>query len=200
MMSHFKSIQWPDPGNPKPTEGGNKRKPVYQQIAENEIEVIVPENAKRLVKSEQLAVFQILSMIDVTHNIMDGLERRLATIPRGLARMKTIRSLVSQLSLDILNTTPLDQRAHLVNQMKGLVTLTAVRNQLPINEDRKFGLFFSNNQIAVIEDALREQCMLCTIEDPGKQAKCPYAKLLDSMPLDKLDEDVQGCGWFHNWG
>ena len=199
-MGMYKSIKWPDPANPKPAEGGQKRKPVYQKIAEGDWEAKVPENAKRMVKDEQLAMFQLLSMMDLTRLIMQGLERRLQRLPRGMAQIKTIRSLVSKLSLELLDTIPIEQREHMVNQIKGLVTLTAIRGQLPMNEDRIFGLFLNNEQLATAGAALKEQCMLCTTEDPGEQAKCPYAKLLNVMPMDKLDEDVPGCGWFNNWG
>lgn len=199
-MSAYKSIKWPDPARAKPADDGRKKyKPVYERIAENDYEAKVPADAKRMVKSEQIAMFQLLSMIDVTHRIMDNLERRLSGIPRGLANMKMIRSLVSKLSLDVLDTIPIEQREHMVNQMKGLVTMTAVRNQLPINEGATFGLFLNNDQLSIVEDALREQCMLCTTEDHGEQAKCKYAKLMNVLPLNKMDENARGCGWFHGW-
>lgn len=54
-------------------------------------------------------------------------------------------------------------------------------------------------QLAVATKAIREQCALCTIEDPAQQAQCPYGKLLDVLPVDKIDEDARGCGWFHSW-
>ena len=199
-MGMYKSIKWPDPANPKPAEGGQKRKPVYQKIAEGDWEAKVPENAKRMVKDEQLAMFQLLSMTDLTRLIMQRLERRLQSLPRGMAQIKTIRSLVSRLSLELLDTIPIEQREHMVNQIKGLVTVTAIRGKLPMNEDSTYGLFLNNEQLAIAGQALREQCMLCTAEDPGEQAKCPYAKLLNVMPMDKLDENATGCGWFNNWG
>lgn len=199
-MPLYKSIKWPDPARPKPAEGDQKRKPVYQQIAEGEYKAKVPENAKRMVKDEQLALMQLLSMIDVSRIIMERLERRLQAIPRGIARIKTVRSLVSRLSLDILDTMPIEQREHMQNQVKGLTTITGVRSQLPRDYDATYGLFLNNDQLAIIGDALHEQCMLCTTEDPGKQAKCPYARVLNVLPMDKLDEGAPGCGWFNNWG
>lgn len=199
-MALYKSIRWPDPARPKPAEDSNNRKPVYQQIAEGDYKAKVPENAKRMVKDEQLATMQLLSMIDLSRIVMERLERRLQAIPRGMARIKTVRSLISSLSLDVLDTMPIEQREHMTNQIKGVTTITGVRGQLPIDYDATYGLFLNNEQLAIIGDALREQCMLCTAEDPGEQAKCPYARILNVMPMDKIDENVPGCGWFNNWG
>lgn len=198
-MPMYKSIRWPDPARPKPAEGDQKRKPVYQQIAEGDYKAKVPDSAKRMVKDEQLALMQLLSMMDLSRIVMERLERRLQAIPRGIARIKTVRSLVTRLSLDVLDTMPIEQREHMQNQLRGLITITGVRNQLQRDDDANYGLFINNDLLSIIGDALHEQCMLCTTEDPGEQAKCPYAKVLNVMPNDRIDENAPGCGWFNNW-
>ena len=198
-MGLYKSIKWPDPAQPRPTEEKQKHKTVYQRVVDGEYEVKGDEGTKRLVRDEQTQLFHLLSMIDLSQRIMDKIPGRLNSVPRGMARMKTVKSLVSKLSFDILNTAPIEQRDHITNQTKGLITVTGVKAQMPRDMASEYGVFLNFKQVEIVEKALREQCTLCTIEDPAEQAKCPYGKLLNVLPVNKADEKAKGCGWFHTW-
>jgi hypothetical protein len=85
------------------------------------------------------------------------------------------------------------------DQITGFTIMTGIKAQMPRDPDATFGQFLNFHQLDVITKAIQEQCALCTIEDPAQQAKCPYAKLLDVLPVDRIDEDAKGCGWFHSW-
>lgn len=199
-MAMHKSIKWPEVGQrTNPDEGGRKYKPVYQKVLDGEYEAKGDENTKRMVKIEQIRCFELLAMIDMSGVVQADMERRLNMVPRGMARIKHARSIIAKLAFDVLGTIPIEQREHMVQQIEGLQTFVGIKAQLPTNPDSTFGYFLSRDNLEIVHKALREQCMLCTAEDPSEQAKCPYAKVLNVLPIDKQDEDAKGCGWFHSW-
>lgn len=195
----YKSIQFPNPAERKPSGSGQKYKPVWQRVAEGEYEAKGDEGTRRMVSGEQTKLVQLLGMIDLSQSVMDGLERRLKAVPRGMARMKQVKSLVAKLGFDVIGTAPIEQREHIINQMKGIEIISGIKAQMPRDPEATFGQFLNFHQLAVATKAIQEQCALCTIEDPAQQAKCPYGKLLDVLPVDKIDEDAKGCGWFYSW-
>lgn len=195
----YKSIQFPNPAERKPSGSGQKYKPVWQRVADGEYEAKGDEGTRRMVSGEQTKLYQLLGMIDLSQSVMDGLERRLKAVPRGMARMKQVKSLVAKLGFDVIGTAPIEQRDHIINQMKGIEIISGIKAQMPRDPEATFGQFLNFHQLAVATKAIREQCALCTIEDPAQQAQCPYGKLLDVLPVDKIDEDARGCGWFHSW-
>lgn len=198
-MGQYKSIRFPNPAERKPDDSGKKYKPVWERVADGEYEAKGDEVTRRMVSGEQTKLLQLLGMIDLSQSVMDGLERRLKAVPRGMARMKQVKSLVAKLAFDVIGTAPIEQREHIINQMKGIEIISGIKAQMPRDLEATFGQFLSFHQLAIAAKAIREQCTLCTIEDPAQQAKCPYAKLLDVLPVDKIDEDARGCGWFHSW-
>ena len=199
-MAMHKSIKWPGPGRKTiQDERGREYKPVYQRVLDGEYEAKGDENTKRAVKVEQIRTYELLAMIDISGTIQADMGRRLSMVPRGMARLKSARSIIAKLAFDVLGTIPIEQREHMVQQIEGLQTFVGIRAQLPTNPDSTFGYFLSRDNLEIVNKAIREQCMLCATEDPSEQAKCPYAKVLNVLPIDKQDEDAKGCGWFHTW-
>lgn len=199
-MAMHKSIKWPELGQRRNTdEGGRKYKPVYERVMDGEYAVRGDEGTKRMVSDEQRHFIQLLAMTDLSDQVMETMGRRLNAVPRGMTRIKMVKSLVTKLSFDILNTAPVTQREHIINQVKGLTTITGAKAKLPMDMESEFGIFLNFRQMYIVEKAIYEQCELCATEDPAIQAKCPYKKLLDVLPVDKIDESAGGCGWFNNW-
>lgn len=197
-MSLYKSIKYSNPADRKPTEK-QKYKPVYERVADGEYEAKGDEGTKRMVRDEQTKMYQLLGMIEVCQSVAGGLDRRLKMVPRGTARMKQAKSLIAKLAFDVMNTAPVEQRKYMRDQVPYIEIMTGVKAQMPRDPDSTFGQFLNFRQLAVATKAIQEQCALCAIEDPAQQAKCPYAKLLDILPVDKINENVLGCGWFHKW-
>ena len=198
-MSMFKSIKFPDPARPKPAEGGQKYKPVYQRVEDGEYEAKGNEGTIRMVRDEQTKMYQLLGMADLCDSVAEGLDRRLKMVPRGTARMKQAKSLITKLAFDVINTAPLEQRAYMRDQLAGMEIMTGIKAKMPRDPNATYGQFLNFHQLAIVSKAVQEQCSLCVIEDPAEQAKCPYKKLLDILPVDKMDENAKGCGWFHSW-
>lgn len=198
-MSLYKSIKFSGPAEQKPTDGGNKHKTVYERLADGEYEAKGDEGTKRMVRDEQTKLYQLLGMIDLCESVNEGLDRRLKMLPRGTARLKQAKSLIAKLAFDVMNTAPLEQRKHIRDQVRYIEIMTGVKAQMPRDPESTFGHFLNFHQLAIVTKAIQEQCSLCTIEDPAQQAKCPYSKLLDILPMDKMDENALGCGWFHKW-
>jgi len=198
-MSLYKSIKFSDPSEKKPAEGGQKYKTVYDRLADGEYAAKGDEGTKRLVRDEQTKLYQLLGMIDLCDSVSEGLDRRLKMLPRGTARLKQAKSLIAKLAFDVMNTAPLEQRKHIRDQLPYIEIMTGVKAQMPRDPESTFGHFLNFKQLAVVTKAIQEQCSLCTIEDPAQQAKCPYAKLLNILPMDKMNENTLGCGWFHKW-
>jgi len=198
-MSMYKSIKFSDPAERKSADGSQKHKTVYEKLADGEYEAKGDEGTKRMVRVEQTKLYQLLGMIDLCDSVSEGLDRRLKMLPRGTARLKQAKSLIAKLAFDVLNTAPVEQRKHMRDQVSYIEIMTGVKAQMPRDPESTFGQFLNFKQLAVVTKAIQEQCSLCTIEDPAQQAKCPYAKLLDILPVDKMDENVLGCGWFHKW-
>lgn len=198
-MSMFKSIKFPDTAQPKPAEGGKKYKPVYQRVEDGEYEAKGNEGTIRMVRDEQTKMYQLLGMADLCDSVAEGLERRLKMVPRGTARMKQAKSLITKLAFDVINTAPLEQRAYMRDQLAGMEIMTGIKAKMPRDPNATYGQFLNFHQLAIVSKAVQEQCSLCVIEDPAEQAKCPYKKLLDILPVDKMDENAKGCGWFHSW-
>ena len=195
----YKSVKMPTIYDGDRNEERKGYRPVYERVMAGEYEVKGDEGTKRMVSDEQTHLIQLLAMLDLSERVMETMERRLNAVPKGMSRLKTVKSLVAKLAFDIMNTAPMAQRAHIHNQMLGITTLTGVKAKMPRDLEREFGIFLNFRQLFVVEKALHEQCMLCATEDPAQQAKCPYAKLLDVLPVDRIDEDAGGCGWFNNW-
>jgi len=195
----YKSINWNTQAEPKPAEGGRKHKRVWERVADGEYEAKGNEGTKRMVRDEQTKMYQLLGMIDLIQNVMDGLDRRLKMVPRGVARMQSAKSLITKLAFDIINTAPLEQRMYMRDQVEHIEIITGVKSQMPRDLKATFGQFLNFNQLDIVAKAVQEQCSLCTIEDPAEQAKCKYRKLLDVLPVEKMDEDAPGCGWSHFW-
>lgn len=198
-MSLYKSIKFSNPADRKPAEGGRKYKPVHERVADGEYAAKGDEGTKRMVRDEQTKLYQLLGMIDLCESVSEGLDRRLKMVPRGTARMSQAKSLIAKLAFDVLNTAPVEQRKYMRDQVPYIEIMTGVKAQMPRDPESAFGQFLNFKQLSVATKAIQEQCVLCTIEDPAQQAKCPYAKLLDILPVDKMDENVLGCGWFHKW-
>ena len=198
-MSLYKSIRYSNPAERKPAEGSQKYKPVYERVADGEYEAKGDEGTKRMVRDEQTKMYQLLGMIEVCQSVAGGLDRRLKMVPRGTARMKQAKSLIAKLAFDVMNTAPVEQRKYMRDQVPYIEIMTGVKAQMPRDPESAFGQFLNFKQLAVVTKAIQEQCSLCTIEDPAQQAKCPYSKLLDILPMDKMDENALGCGWFHKW-
>lgn len=199
-MSMCKSIRFSGPATQEPADNGRKYKPVWERVADGENEAKGNEGTKRMVRDEQTKMLQLLGMIDLSESIMRGLSRRLEMVPRGTARMKQVKSLVAKLAFDVINTAPIEQRIHMRDQIPGIEIISGIKAQMPRDPEATFGQFLNFKQLAIATTAIQEQCALCTIEDPAQQAKCPYARLMDVLPVDKIDEEAKGCGWFHKWG
>jgi len=198
-MLPYKSIKYSDPTEPTPSEGGRKRKRVWERVTDGEYQAKGDEGTKRMVRDEQTKMYQLLGMIELIQNVMDGLDRRLKMIPRGVARAHTAKSLITKLAFDVINTAPVEQRKYIRDQIVGIEIMTGIKATMPRDPEATFGQFLNFHQLSVVADAIQDQCVLCTIEDPAEQAKCKYRKLLDVLPVDKVDEDAKGCGWFHSW-
>ena len=198
-MSLYKSIKFSNPADRKPAEGGRKYKPVLERVADGEYAAKGDEGTKRMVRDEQTKLYQLLGMIDLCKSVSEGLDRRLKMVPRGTARMSQAKSLIAKLAFDVINTAPVEQRKYMRDQLPYIEIMTGVKAQMPRDPESAFGQFLNFKQLAVVTKAIQEQCSLCTIEDPAQQAKCPYSKLLDILPMDKIDENALGCGWFHKW-
>ncbi|MBQ8111343.1 MAG: hypothetical protein IJ124_14400 [Clostridia bacterium] len=198
-MAMYKSKKMPSIYGECHEDYENGHKPVYARVIDGEYPAKVQPGAKRMVKDEQGATMFLLAMCSLAAEVQRRLERRLKTVPNGMGRIKTIRSMVTKLAFDLLNTAPQEQREHIQRQCVGLAIFVGVRGEGPLNPDSEYGYYLNRNQFDLMIGAVREQCDLCTIEDPAEQAKCPYAKLLNVLPIDKQDEGAKGCGWFHPW-
>ena len=198
-MQLYKSIKYSEPEEQRPTESRQKYKPVWQRVADGEYEAKGDEGTRRMVSGEQTKMYQLLGMIDLCESVMEGLDRRLKMVPRGTARITQAKSLIAKLAFDVISTAPIEQRKHMREQITGFTILTGIKAQMPRDPEATFGQFLSFHQLKVVTKAIQEQCSLCAIEDPAEQARCPYAKLMDVLPVDKIDENAKGCGWFHKW-
>ena len=153
---------------------------------------------KRMVAAEQRDYISLCGVIAQLKHL-EGLERRLGTIPRSSFRLKGALANLESLKRDLLASTIPEQRDHFERQLPYLKIYTGIDAKIPTDPDSAFGRNLSLNELNVVATAIRECCRACTIDDPQQQKKCIFCKLLNVLPCTKPDESATGCGYFTIW-
>lgn len=148
---------------------------------------------KRMNASEQSAHLEIIACVAALRRVSRNLTR-LNDIKRGKFWLNGAITSLQNLSNALDATIPDGQHESLRRQIHNLrfhVGVTSIANQY--NAD--YGRWLSFNQLDIVGDALKNVCMMCT-KNTQEQRQCPYAKLMDSLPIDKPDDHSNGCGYF----
>ena len=155
---------------------------------------------KRLVANEQKAALELHAIIGQINLSELNIAKRLDAIPRAHQRLRTARTLLTQIANEVVLTAPPEQRSHLSRQLPGLYMHIGVKDKIAQQKrDGEEGRLLSWRELDVVTSAIRECCRTCNITDPQQQKQCMYCKLLESLPTDKPDESATGCGYFTIW-
>lgn len=157
-------------------------------------------NKKRMVYAEQKAFLELHAVISQMGFVIQGLERRIGSIKGVKGYINSAIALLTKAANEMTLTLPDEQRAHLRRQLIGLYMHVGIRDKFAeAKRNAKSGRLMSYEELDVVADAVRECCRFCNINDPQQQKQCKFCKLMDSLPVDKPDEDATGCGYFAMW-
>lgn len=149
---------------------------------------------KRMSADERTAHLHIIACMVALGKAEKMLERRLPMVKRGKfwirGAIKSLRSLSDALD----GTVPDNQHESIRRQIQTLQLVVGSKN-VPNRNDREYGFWMSYNDLDTVGNALKNCCMFCD-KDTQQQRQCPYAKLMDTLPVDKINENSNGCGYF----
>lgn len=155
---------------------------------------------KRMVSSEQKSYLELHAVIAQMGFVKEGLERRVGNIKGAKGYINSGIALLTKAANELTETLPDEQREHLRRQLIGLYMHVGVRDRFAeAKRNSKSGRLMTYEEMDVVAEAIRECCRVCSIEDPQQQKQCKYCKLMESLPIDKPDEDSRGCGFFTMW-
>lgn len=157
-------------------------------------------NKKRMVYAEQKAFLELHAVIGQMGFVIQGLERRIGSIKGVKGYINSAIALLTKAANEMTRTLPDEQRAHLLRQMVGLYMHVGVRDKFAeAKRNTKSGRLMTYEELDVVAEAIRECCRFCNTNDHQQQKQCKFCKLMDSLPVDKPDEDAVGCGYFAMW-
>lgn len=149
---------------------------------------------KRMSADERTAHLHIIACMVALGKAEKMLERRLPMVNRGRfwirGAIKSLRSLSDALDA----TIPDNQHESIRLQIQTLQLVVGSKNT-PNRNDSEYGFWLSYNDLDLVGNALKNCCLMCN-KNAQEQRSCPYAKLMDKLPLDKVNERSVGCGYF----
>ena len=149
---------------------------------------------KRMSADERAAHLHIIACMVALGKAEKLLERRLPMVKRGKfwirGAIKSLRSLSDALD----ETIPDNQHESIRRQIHTLQLVVGCKN-VPNRRDSEYGFWLSYNDLDLVGNALKNYCLTCD-KDAQQQRQCPYAKLMDTLPIDKMNEHSNGCGYF----
>ena len=155
---------------------------------------------KRMVAAEQKALLELHAIVAQSAFVEQGLERRIGEIKGAKGWLHSAQSLMTKLANELVLTLPDEQRKHMGRQLAGLYMHVGVKDKISQQKrDADHGRLLSFKELEVVATAIRECCKMCSIEDPQQQKMCPFCKLMDTLPVDKPDENARGCGYYTLW-
>lgn len=136
--------------------------------------------------------------LHVASDILDGLRRdlneRAGMVKWGRRDLAAASTLLNKVFEAMLETVPLSQLETMSRNLKSACFWTGTRRPGERENKTDFGMWVSWDTINGLIEASRDRCLTCAL-NPQEQRKCPLAKALDELPVEK-DETARGCGWF----
>lgn len=148
---------------------------------------------KRMNALEQASHLEIIACIAALNRAARNLTR-VGEIKRGNFWLKGAITSLNNLSNALDATIPDDQHESLCRQISNLqfsIGVTSASSQY----NKNYGRWLSFNQLDLVGEALQNTCFTCN-KDVQEQRKCPYAKLMDSLPIDQPNPNSSGCKYF----
>lgn len=153
---------------------------------------------KRLLSEEQNALVEVMAVVDRLNDVEQNepFWRRLCGIRRAKWRTRVARSLLLRLISDVLDTVPREQLIHMQDNLPRVKCWIYIGDKLPAKPDKVEGRFLRNRELNVCAEAIRECCAVCDIPTQKERRRCPRAKLMNCMGINRVNEDTADCGWF----
>ena len=122
-----------------------------------------------------------------------AMAQRIKRIPRARSMLACAIGLIEGVSSRILDTVPLEQLLSLKRNMPHLrwdVRITSASSK-DFSTD---GVWVSFNGLDALCDAAREKCLMCML-DKQQRRKCPLAKALDELPIERAGDSRDDCNY-----
>ena len=154
------------------------------------------ESGKRLTRSEQQGLFDLLAAASLTFGVLEEKMRvRLEALPETRVRLEKAKTALTDSISDILRTATAEQKRHLRRQLDGVRHRVWVgKTMFQQREDEEFRSL-DINEMNTVANAIAHVCADCPYDDPQSQRSCEYRKLMDCLAVDP-DKSGSMCGWF----
>ena len=138
---------------------------------------------KRLVRSEKLPLYMIISIVSSLNYAEEDLKERLNDVRNGNERLHRLNKSLNDLMLEIVDTIPQNQGKTLVGALKDY-EVRIVPKATPITNR----IVLEKEELRLLVDYAQEaKCMSC-IMDSIECRKCKLENLMETLfPMDRYD-------------
>lgn len=136
----------------------------------------------------------IIACIRTLKDVEPRIAKRLDSVPKSRFFLRGAIKNLEKLSDGLDATVPDHQHEMLRRQLNTLCVSIGVKNA-GNSRDTTYGRWLSFKDLDLVGEVFKEHCMMCG-KDVQQQRTCPYAKLLDTLPIDEPNPNGAGCKWF----